>query len=129
MKHVGLNVAADPRHDTRIYRRPRGHVIIVADDPGCHSSQNEQDSRRWATFAEILCLDPSTPQEAYDFVKYAFNLSESFELPVLLRPTTQVSHAKGSVITSGRSVNKKIGRILKKSQMLGNDSTICARQA
>ena len=76
-------------------------MLVVADDPGCFSSQNEQDSRRYAQFAKIPCLDPSTPQEAYDFAKYAFALSELFEIPVMLRPTTRVSHARASVTLSG----------------------------
>jgi len=76
MKHVGLNVAADPLMTLAYTGVKGGLVLIVADDPGCYSSQNEQDSRRYAQFAKIPCLDSSTPQEAYDFTKYAFKLSE-----------------------------------------------------
>ncbi len=101
MKHVGLNVAADPFMTLAYTGVKGGLVLIIADDPGCHSSQNEQDSRRYAQFAQIPCLDPSTPQEAYDLTKYAFNLSEMFEIPVMLRPTTRVSHARASVTTEG----------------------------
>jgi len=101
MKHVGLNVAADPLMTLAYTGVKGGLVLIVADDPGCFSSQNEQDSRRYAQFAKIPCLDPSTPQEAYDFTKYAFALSELFEIPVMLRPTTRVSHARASVTLSG----------------------------
>ncbi len=101
MKHVGLNVAADPFMTLAYTGVTGGLVVIVADDPGCHSSQNEQDSRRYAQFAKIPCLDPSTPQEAYDLTKYAFNLSEMFEIPVMLRPTTRVSHARASVTMTG----------------------------
>ena len=93
MKHVGLNVAADPLMTLAYTGVKGGLVLVVADDPGCFSSQNEQDSRRYAQFAKIPCLDPSTPQEAYDFTKYTFALSKLFEIPVMLRPTTRVSHA------------------------------------
>jgi len=97
MKHVGLNVAADP-FLTLAYTGVRaGLVVIVADDPFCHSSQNEQDSRRYAQFACIPCLDPADPQEAKDMCVYAFELSEELDLPVLLRPTTRVSHARADV--------------------------------
>ncbi|HUV79261.1 MAG TPA: indolepyruvate ferredoxin oxidoreductase subunit alpha [Candidatus Bathyarchaeia archaeon] len=97
MKHVGLNVAADP-FMTLAYTGVRGGlVVIAADDPFCHSSQNEQDSRRYAQFAGIPCLDPADPQEAKDMCVYAFELSEKLELPVLLRPTTRVSHARADV--------------------------------
>ncbi|MDD1721738.1 MAG: indolepyruvate ferredoxin oxidoreductase subunit alpha [Euryarchaeota archaeon] len=101
MKHVGLNVAADPFMTLAYTGVTGGLVLIVVDDPGCHSSQNEQDSRRYAQFAKIPCLDPSTPQEAYELTKYAFNLSEMFEIPVMLRPTTRVSHARATVTTTG----------------------------
>ncbi len=97
MKHVGLNVAADP-FMTLAYTGVRaGLVVIASDDPFCHSSQNEQDSRRYAQFASIPCLDPADPQEARDMCNYAFELSEKLELPVLLRPTTRVSHARADV--------------------------------
>ncbi len=97
MKHVGLNVAADP-FMTLAYTGVRGGlVVITSDDPFCHSSQNEQDSRRYAQFACIPCLDPADPQEARDMTIYAFELSEELELPVLLRPTTRVSHARADV--------------------------------
>lgn len=97
MKHVGLNVAADP-FMTLAYTGVRaGLVVIAADDPQCHSSQNEQDSRRYAQFASVPCLDPADPQEAHEMARYAFELSEALELPVLLRPTTRVSHARAEV--------------------------------
>ena len=97
MKHVGLNVAADP-FMTLAYTGVRGGlVVIAADDPYCHSSQNEQDSRRYAQFATVPCLDPADPQEANEMARYAFELSEALELPVLLRPTTRVAHARAEV--------------------------------
>ena len=97
MKHVGLNVAADP-FMTLAYAGTKGGLIaIVADDPSCHSSQNEQDTRRYAQFALVPCFDPSTPQEAKDMLPYAFELSEKFEIPVIFRPTTRISHGKSDI--------------------------------
>jgi indolepyruvate ferredoxin oxidoreductase alpha subunit len=97
MKHVGLNVAADP-FMTLAYAGTKGGLIaIVADDPSCHSSQNEQDTRRYAQFALVPCFDPSTPQEAKDMLPYAFEFSEKFEVPVIFRPTTRISHGKSDI--------------------------------
>ena len=101
MKHVGLNVAADPFMTLAYTGVSGGLVVIVADDPFCHSSQNEQDTRRYAQFASVPCLDPADPQEAKDMCVYAFELSEELELPVLLRPTTRVSHARADVEVEG----------------------------
>lgn len=106
MKHVGLNVAADPFMTLAYTGVKGGLVVISSDDPFCHSSQNEQDSRRYAQFACIPCLDPADPQEAKDMTVYAFELSEELELPVLLRPTTRVSHARADVDV-GRGKIKK----------------------
>ena len=106
MKHVGLNVAADPFMTLAYTGVKGGLVVISSDDPFCHSSQNEQDSRRYAQFAGIPCLDPADPQEAKDMTVYAFELSEELELPVLLRPTTRVSHARADV-NVGRGKIKK----------------------
>jgi len=106
MKHVGLNVAADPFMTLAYTGVKGGLVVISSDDPFCHSSQNEQDSRRYAQFACISCLDPADPQEAKDMTVYAFELSEELELPVLLRPTTRVSHARADV-NVGRGKTKK----------------------
>jgi indolepyruvate ferredoxin oxidoreductase alpha subunit len=97
MKHVGLNVAADPFMTLAYLGVGAGIVIISADDPFCHSSQNEQDSRRFAQFASVPCLDPADPQEAKDMARYGFELSERFNIPVMLRPTTRVSHARADV--------------------------------
>ncbi|RZN64652.1 MAG: indolepyruvate ferredoxin oxidoreductase subunit alpha [Candidatus Methanoliparum thermophilum] len=97
MKHVGLNVAADPFMSLAYTGVKGGFVIIVTDDPFPHSSQNEQDSRRYAHAAKIPCLDPATPQEAKDMVKYAFELSEKYEIPVMLRPTTRICHARSDI--------------------------------
>lgn len=97
MKHVGLNVASDLLM-TLAYTGVRGgHVIVTADDPECHSSQNEQDNRFYALFANIPCLEPSNSQEAKDMTISAIEISERLELPVLLRTTTRVSHMRGPV--------------------------------
>lgn len=97
MKHVGLNVAADPLFTVAYTGIGAGLVIVVADDPGMHSSQNEQDSRYYAKSAHIPMLEPSNAQEAKEFVKLAYELSEQFDTPVLLRETTRVAHSHGIV--------------------------------
>jgi len=86
MKHVGLNVAADPFMTLAYLGVGAGLVLISADDPNCHSSQNEQDSRRYAQFASVPCLDPADPQEARDMAAFGFELSERFNIPVMLSP-------------------------------------------
>ena len=97
MKHVGLNVAADPLF-TAAYTGVTGALVVVsADDPSLHSSQNEQDNRWYARAAKVPMLEPSNSQEAKDFVLAAVELSESFDTPVLLRITTRVAHSKGIV--------------------------------
>lgn len=97
MKHVGLNVAADSLFYASITGLEAGLVIICADDPGMHSSQGEQDSRRYAKFARLPCLEPTDSQEAKDMVSLALDLSERFDTPVLLRTTTRISHSYGIV--------------------------------
>ena len=98
MKHVGLNVAADPLLTLTETGVTGGLVIVSADDPGMNSSQNEQDSRNYAKFAKIPMLEPADSQEAYDFVAEAFALSEEFDTPVLLRSSTRLSHGRGQVV-------------------------------
>ncbi|MEN6448085.1 MAG: indolepyruvate ferredoxin oxidoreductase subunit alpha [Syntrophaceae bacterium] len=99
MKHVGVNVAADPLMSLP-YTLTRGGIVLVsADDPELFSSQNEQDNRHYARFAKIPMLEPSTSQEALDFTKEAFAISESFGTPVMLRTTTRISHSMGVVET------------------------------
>ena len=93
MKHVGLNVAADGFVNAAITGTNGGLLVASADDPSMHSSQNEQDSRFYAQFAMIPCLEPASQQEAYDMVAYAFELSEKHEVPVLFRFTTRLSHS------------------------------------
>jgi len=99
MKHVGLNVAADPFMNSAITGANGGLVVVVADDPGMHSSQNEQDSRYYAQFARIFCFEPSNHQEAYDMTRRAFDLSEELGLPVMIRLVTRLSHSRSSVRT------------------------------
>jgi indolepyruvate ferredoxin oxidoreductase alpha subunit len=100
MKHVGLNVAADPFLNSALLDIKGGLVAAVADDPGMHSSQNEQDSRFYAAFALVPCLEPGSPHEAYDMTREAFDVSERFGVPVLLRLTTRLSHARAAVKTA-----------------------------
>src|SRR5512136_1182886 len=93
MKHVGVNVAADPLF-TAAYTGVTGALVVVsADDPGMASSQNEQDNRRYAVAAGLPLLEPSDSQEAYDMVFAALEISERWKLPVILRPTTRVCHS------------------------------------
>ncbi len=97
MKHVGLNVAADPFINSAITGVNGGLVIVVADDPSMHSSQNEQDSRFYGKFAMIPILEPNNQQEAYEMTRYGFDLSEKFKLPVMIRLTTRISHSRAAV--------------------------------
>jgi len=97
MKHVGLNVAADPLFTVSYTGVNGGLVIMVADDPGMHSSQNEQDSRFYARASKVPMLEPSDSQECKDYVKYAFTISEQFDTPVIVRLTTRVSHSQSVV--------------------------------
>ena len=97
MKHVGLNVAADPFINSAITGVNGGLLLVVADDPSMHSSQNEQDSRFYGKFAMVPILEPSNQQESYDMVFYGFDLSEKYNLPVMLRLTTRLAHSRSSV--------------------------------
>jgi indolepyruvate ferredoxin oxidoreductase alpha subunit len=107
MKHVGLNVAADPFINGALLGIRGGLVIAVADDPGMHSSQNEQDSRFYAAFAMVPCLEPRSQQEVYDMTREAFDISEEFHVPVMLRLATRLSHARAAVTTrQGRDQNR-----------------------
>lgn len=107
MKHVGLNVAADPFFTLAYTGISGGYVINVADDPGMFSSQNEQDSRFYASHAKVPMLEPSDSQEAHDFVKLAFEISEKFDAPVLFRVTTRVCHSK-SLVEVGERVPAEV---------------------
>lgn len=97
MKHVGLNVAADAFINSAVTGANGGLVVLSADDPSMHSSQNEQDSRFYGKFALIPILEPSNQQEAYDMTRYAFDLSEKFSIPVLIRITTRLAHSRAGV--------------------------------
>lgn len=97
MKQVGLNVACDPLMSSTYIGVKGGFLVISADDPGPHSSQTEQDSRMMAMMAKIPVLDPSTPEEAKEMVGTAFQISEAYEIPVMIRPTTRVCHSRQGV--------------------------------
>jgi len=97
MKQVGLNVASDPLMCLSYIGIKGGMVVLIADDPGPISSQTEQDTRHFAKYANLPVLDPTTPEEAFEMVQYAFELSEKIGLPVILRPTTRICHACSSI--------------------------------
>ena len=107
MKHVGLNVAADPLFTAAYSGVNGGMVIAVADDPGMHSSQNEQDSRNYAIAAKVPMLEPSDSQECKEYTKLAFELSEKFDTPVLLRLSTRVSHSQ-SIVTLEERIDQPL---------------------
>ena len=107
MKHVGLNVAADPLF-TSAYTGVRGGLVIInADDPSMHSSQNEQDNRNYAFAAKLPMLEPSDPDDAKEFLKRAYDISEEFDTPVILRTTSRVAHVKG-LVRPGERVESKV---------------------
>ena len=97
MKHVGFNVAADPAYTVSYMGVNGGLVIVVADDPGLYSSQNEQDTRMVARAAQLPVLEPSDSSEAKEFMKIAFDLSERFDRPFVFRTTTRLAHSQGLV--------------------------------
>ncbi len=103
MKQVGLNVASDALMSASYIGNLGGMLLIAADDPGFHSSQTEQDSRVFAKFARIPVFDPATPQDAYDMVKMGVELSEEFQVPVMLRPVMRVSHAREIIEMDGET--------------------------
>ena len=110
MKHVGLNVAADPLMTLAYTGIEGGFIAVVADDPGMHSSQNEQDTRHFARFAKIPILEPADSQEAKDFIKWGLEISEKYRTPVILRSTTRVSHSRSVVQLEERRVpDREIG--------------------
>jgi indolepyruvate ferredoxin oxidoreductase alpha subunit len=111
MKHVGLNVAADPFINGAIVSIHGGLVAAVADDPGMYSSQNEQDSRYLADFARVICLEPANQQEAYDMTRDAFDLSERFQTPVLVRLVTHLAHSRSVVALAEPRAENPISRV------------------
>jgi indolepyruvate ferredoxin oxidoreductase alpha subunit len=108
MKHVGLNVAADPFMNSALTGVNGGLIIVSADDPSMHSSQNEQDSRFFAKFALLPVLEPSSQQEAYDMVHYGFDLSEQFKIPVMLRITTRLAHSRTGIVRAKKREQNKV---------------------
>lgn len=106
-KHVGLNVAADAFVNSAITGVNGGIVVVACDDPSMHSSQNEQDSRFYAKFAMVPALEPSNQQEAYEMVQEAFDLSEQFNMPVVLRLTTRLAHSRAGVELAERAKDPK----------------------
>jgi indolepyruvate ferredoxin oxidoreductase alpha subunit len=110
MKHVGLNVASDPLMTCAYTGIDGGLAVVVCDDPGMHSSQNEQDSRNYAKFAKVPLFEPSDSQEARRFVRFALETSEKFDTPVIIRLTTRISHSRGVVDCSKRSFKEREAR-------------------
>ena len=106
MKHVGLNVMADPLFTVSYIGVNGGLVFAVADDPGMHSSQNEQDSRHYAKAAKLLMVEPSDSSECKEFTKIAFDLSEKYDTPVILRLSTRVSHSQSLVEIEEREIKE-----------------------
>ncbi|MBF0546843.1 MAG: indolepyruvate ferredoxin oxidoreductase subunit alpha [Candidatus Riflebacteria bacterium] len=125
-KHVGLNVAADPFFTVAYTGVEAGLVIITADDPGMHSSQNEQDNRYYAKMAKVPMFEPSSSQDAKDMTKAAFELSERFDTPVLIRTTTRISHSEGVVLLDERIEvpQKKFERKMSKYCVLPQNARI-----
>ncbi len=113
MKHVGLNVAADALMSITYGGTDGGMVLVMGDDPSCFSSQNEQDSRNFARFAQMPCMEPCNPQETKDMVKYAFDLSEQFRLPVMIRETTRIAHGSGNVVFGEMAPRERKGHLKK----------------
>lgn len=120
MKHVGFNVAADPMYTVSYIGANGGLVAVVADDPGMYSSQNEQDTRQICRAAQVPVLEPSDSQEAKDFMKYAFDLSEQYDTPIVLRTTTRLAHSQGVVELEDRVVpeDKSYERNIAKNVMM-----------
>ncbi len=102
MKHVGLNVAADPFFSASNIGVKGGLVIVSADDPAMHSSQDEQDNRQYARFAKMPMIEPAEAGEAVEYLRAAYELSERFDTPVLFRTTTRTSHSQGIVVLGER---------------------------
>ncbi|EPR09236.1 indolepyruvate ferredoxin oxidoreductase subunit alpha [Ruminiclostridium papyrosolvens] len=113
MKQVGLNVASDPLMSLAYIGVKGGMVVLVADDPGPFSSQTEQDTRHFARYSNLPVLDPSSPEEAYEMIQYAFELSEMVELPVFLRPTTRVCHSCATIDIDEKRLYHKVEGFVK----------------
>jgi indolepyruvate ferredoxin oxidoreductase alpha subunit len=124
MKHVGVNVAADPLFTFAYTGVTGGLVLVSADEPGMHSSQNEQDNRYYAKFSKIPMLEPSDSQESLDMVKAAFDMSEAFDTPVLLRMTTRTCHSK-SLVNEGERVEKDVIPYVRKTNKYVAVPNVC----
>ena len=118
MKHVGMNVASDAFINSALLKIKGGLVIAIADDPGMHSSQNEQDSRFYAAYAMVPCLEPRNQQEAYNMTREAFEISELYEIPVMLRLVTRLSHARAGVIPEAANKQNKISKTTEKNKWM-----------
>ena len=120
MKMVGLNVAADPLYSFSYIGCNGGMVMVVADDPGLYSSQNEQDTRRVCRAAVVPCLEPADSQEAKDFIKYAYEISEKYDTPVIVRTTTRLAHSQCEVELCDREevADKPYERNIQKNVMM-----------
>jgi indolepyruvate ferredoxin oxidoreductase alpha subunit len=108
MKHVGLNVAADPFINSALLKIKGGLVVAVADDPSMHSSQNEQDSRYYADFAKVICFEPQDQQETYEMTLEAFSVSERLNIPVMIRLVTRLAHSRAIVMLQNRQKEKQL---------------------
>jgi len=127
MKHVGLNVASDT-FMTYLYIGTRGgHVIVSADDPSCHSSQNEQDNRYYAIFGGAPMLEPSTPMEAKEMTRIGFEISEELKSPLLLRTTTRLNHVRGAVTFNKKQKPRKKGKFEKNPMWVTTPAVARAR--
>lgn len=126
MKHVGVNVAADPLYTVSYIGSTGGLVLVAADDPGLYSSQNEQDTRCVARAAQVPVLEPSDSQEAKDFVKFAFDMSEKYDTPVIVRVTTRLSHSQGIVTLEERKEveDKVYERNIRKNVMMPGNAKL-----
>jgi indolepyruvate ferredoxin oxidoreductase alpha subunit len=113
MKQVGLNVASDSLMSAAYTGVEGGFVVVACDDPGPHSSQTEQDTRLFALFSKVPVLDPSTPREARDMARFAFDLSERHKVPVLLRPTTRICHARQPVVPGKIDSRTRVAKLVK----------------
>ncbi len=127
MKHVGLNVASDTFMTYMYVGCKGGHIIVSADDPYCHSSQNEQDNRYFALFGSAPMLEPSTPHEAKEMTRIGFELSEELGLPLLLRTTTRLNHARGPVTLQPLKKSQRKGHLEKNPLLVTVPSTARAQ--
>ena len=128
MKHVGLNVAADPLFTMSYIGVNGGMVLAVADDPGMHSSQNEQDSRNYARAAKVPMVEPADSKECRDFTKLAYELSEQFDTPVILRLTTRIAHSR-SIVEDGERKELPLKEYKKDPAKKRHAARLCPAQA